>query len=111
MADTLDTDHGEEVGDGRGADHVPNRIKVIIGQLDCVWRRHPQWTLSQVLCNAAASGDPNAVGPNAMANLGAVLHGMHRVDPFSVTDDVISSGLEVLGAPLGLMRAAALEHW
>lgn len=111
MADTLDTDHSEKIGDGRGADHVPNRIKVIVGQLDVVWRLNPRWTLAQVLCNAAASGDRNAVGPGAVANLGAVLHGMHRVDPFSVTDDVISSGLEVLGAPLGLMRGAALEHW
>jgi hypothetical protein len=36
----------------------PNRIPLILQEIERIWRLHPDWRLGQLVCNLAAWADP-----------------------------------------------------
>jgi hypothetical protein len=36
----------------------PNRIPLVLQEIERLWRLHPDWRLGQVICNLAAWADP-----------------------------------------------------
>ena len=36
----------------------PQRISVVLEQVERIWRLHPDWRLGQLICNLAAWADP-----------------------------------------------------
>ena len=56
----------------------PKRIDFIVEQLRAVWKEHPDWRLTQLVCNASQVEHP------------------HVGDPFYVEDDDIARALALL---------------